>query len=489
MPTYPIIWRKSKHHVATEYVQAQVDIHLRSPCDSINSTWISPMKKSHPIEDEEQQIKCEEKYQRLVIQTFQKHCSPLLDKKRIISKRNIITFAAGIVITVIVMVATIGFAAYIKNQSGVYDQTLSENELKKLDHEIHRKMVDQLIHMQQEIDRLQHISLNREISTIFYSKFLQIETLINEIFITSLDKPISKLIFQLFENFTICPNCPSDNWFLEECQIRPHRSPYESILRLNINAVKIDKQYDIIRADPFYLLVEDKLNKSNLCFSMYSGTRYAIMNKITKCARNIMFDPIDDHQSPFIFHSVDCKNNTNFSKAKWKTIECRSKELITPEEIVQVKNDENFIYFYCFNQNITIQGLTYPCKNQIYKIKRGQSLTINQQTVSFTKMKIDLHHHIHDDLSEILNVQTFDTFGSSINLQDLSTMVEKEDQLINKIIYSYLQTYYIHLIVIISIILLLIFITLFYCQYNKTKNYKKIILEQYRLAALQSSHT
>nr|XP_046914038.1 uncharacterized protein LOC124494812 [Dermatophagoides farinae] len=315
-------------------------------------------------------------------------------------------------------------------------------------------MVDQLIHMQQEIDRLQHISLNREISTIFYSKFLQIETLINEIFITSLDKPISKLIFQL-----------------------------------NINAVKIDKQYDIIRADPFYLLVEDKLNKSNLCFSMYSGTRYAIMNKITKCARNIMFDPIDDHQSPFIFHSVDCKNNTNFSKAKWKTIECRSKELITPEEIVQVKNDENFIYFYCFNQNITIQGLTYPCKNQIYKIKRGQSLTINQQTVSFTKMKIDLHHHIHDDLSEILNVQTFDTFGSSINLQDLSTMVEKEDQLINKIIYSYLQTYYIHLIVIISIILLLIFITLFYCQYNKTKNYKKIILEQYRLAALQSSHT
>ncbi|KAH7638536.1 hypothetical protein HUG17_2569 [Dermatophagoides farinae] len=189
------------------------------------------------------------------------------------------------------MVATIGYAAYIKSQSGINEQSLTENELKKLDHNIHQKMP----------------------------------------------------FFPFFENISICVDCPSDNWFLEECQFRPHQSPYESILRLYINAVKIDKEYEIIRADPFYLLVNDHLNKSNFCISRYTGSKYAIINKRTKCARNIIFEPINDHQAPFIFHSVNCKNETNSVEAKWKTVECKAKELITPEEIVQ-NSTTNYLF-------------------------------------------------------------------------------------------------------------------------------------------------
>ncbi|KAH9497382.1 hypothetical protein DERF_013377 [Dermatophagoides farinae] len=88
--------------------------------------------------------------------------------------------------------------------------------------------------------------------------------------------------------------------------------------------------------------------------------------------------------------------------------------------------------------------LSYPCKNQIYRINRGQNLTINKQTVYFTKMTNGFTSHIiHDDISEILNFQAFNSFNSTINLHDLSTMIEKEDTLINKIIYSYIQSYYI----------------------------------------------
>ncbi|XP_075587960.1 uncharacterized protein LOC142597593 [Dermatophagoides farinae] len=44
--------------------------------------------------------------------------------------------------------------------------------------------------------------------------------------------------------------------------------------------------------------------------------------------------------------------------------------------------------------------LSYPCKNQIYRINRGQNLTINKQTVYFTKMTNGFTSHIiHDDIN------------------------------------------------------------------------------------------
>ncbi|KAH9423689.1 hypothetical protein DERP_005270 [Dermatophagoides pteronyssinus] len=53
-------------------------------------------------------------------------------------------------------------------------------------------------------------------------------------------------------NNTINNDCPSENWHLESCKIYAAREPSDSLLRLKINAIKIDRRYEILRTDPKY---------------------------------------------------------------------------------------------------------------------------------------------------------------------------------------------------------------------------------------------
>ncbi|KAH9413959.1 hypothetical protein DERP_014479 [Dermatophagoides pteronyssinus] len=271
---------------------------------------------------------------------------------------------------------------------------------------------------------------------------------------------------------------------LMNCKIYAAREPSDSLLRLNINAIQIDKRYEILRADPFHLIVNDKLNSSNLCISVYTGPSYSVMDKDTKCVKSIMFNPFDDLQAPFIFHSMKCNNDLQKFGAKWRTMDCKPKEEMTSEEIVQVKTDENFVYYYCFLHNITLQQNLYPCKNQIYKTKLGQNLTINNPTIKFHKIKINLIHNLHDEFNELINFRIFNNFNSSVNLQDLTTLVEQEDKLIDKIVVSYFSQYYVYIIITILTIIILITTMLFTYYRIRARSYQRVAREQYQLAHL-----
>ncbi|XP_075680543.1 uncharacterized protein LOC142646185 [Dermatophagoides pteronyssinus] len=488
--SYPIIWRKSKHQVATQYIQAQVDIHLKSPCKFLNSTLVFPHNKNiKPEDDKEERSRCEGMYQQIVIHALQKHCTPLHYQQKSKPKRSILTFAGGVVATIIVVAATIGYDAFIKSQSGVHETSMSEAELYRIEHQINTKMVKAIIELQQEMERLKHLAYQQQIPSLFLPKFYQLETIIHEVFSESVDKPIPKAFFQLFNNLSICDNCPPENWHLENCKIYAAREPSDSLLRLNINAVQIDKRYEILRADPFHLIVNDKLNSSNLCISIYTGPSYSVMDKDTKCVKSIMFNPFDDHQAPFIFHSLKCNNDLQKFGAKWRTMDCKPKEEITSEEIVQVKTDENFVYYYCFLHNITLQHSFYPCKNQIYKSKLGQNLTINNQTIKFHKIKINIIHNLHDEFNELINFRIFNNFNSSVNLQDLTTLVEQEDKLIDKIVVSYFSQYYLYIIITILTIIILITMMLFTYYRIRARSYQRVAREQYQLAHLRLSRS
>uniref|UniRef100_A0A6P6Y2V0 Uncharacterized protein LOC113793943 n=1 Tax=Dermatophagoides pteronyssinus TaxID=6956 RepID=A0A6P6Y2V0_DERPT len=433
--------------------------------------------------------KCEGMYQQIVIHALQKHCTPLHYQQKPKPKRNVLTFAAGVVATLIVMGATIGFNAFVKSQSGIHETSMSEAELYRIEHQINTKMVNAIIQLHQEMERLRHLSYQQQIPSLFLAKFYQIETIIHEVFSESVDKPIPKAIFQLFNNLSICNDCPPENWHLESCKIYAAREPSDSLLRLNINAIKIDRRYEILRADPFHLIVNDKLNSSNLCTSVYTGPSYSVMDKETKCAKNIIFNPYDDYQAPFIFHSINCNNNFQNFGAKWKTVDCKPKEEMTSEEIVQVKTDENFVYYYCFLQNMTLQQNFYPCKNQIYKSKLGQNLTINNQTVKFHKIKINIVHNLQDEFNELINFRIFNSFNSSVNLQDLTTLVEQEDKLINKIVVSYFSQYYLYIIISILSIIIVITMILFAYYRIRARSYQQVAREQYQLAHLRVSRS
>lgn len=483
-PAYPIIWRKSKHHVATEYIQAQLDIHLKSPCHMINSSMIDiPNTKITPSEMFHAQEKCEEFYQRHIIKTFQKFCTPIKTEKRV--KKAVVAFASGVIFTIITIIATIGFFAYIKSQLGVNDYSMNDAQLKEMNSQIHRKMVEEMTKLHQDIERMKLSLKSFQYETRMFIRFEKYQSIIEDIFSVIEDEPIPKIFNQLFHNISICPDCPFEHWHLEECQIKVNKPLIDSQLRLNINAIKIDRNYDVIRADPFNIISEDENNSSNLCFTEYTGPSYAVINKNTKCIRNIMFHPIDDHQSPFVFHSVKCNNQQFKNKVLWRPFECQPRGFISSEEAVQIKSDKNYVYFYCYLQNVTIHGVNYPCKNQVYKMKRGQKLTINNQSVMFTKMKINLHHNLQEEINEIINIKAFDTFNSTVNLQELSSLVKQEGELVNRVMLSATKTFYLHTLILITIFFIFTTLLLYYYQRIRTRRFRRMIRNQYRLSSIK----
>ena len=146
------------------------------------------------------------------------HATSLSTKIKTKTKYSL-TFAAGVAVTIIVVAATIGFDAFVKSQSGVHETSMSEAELYRIEHQINTKMVNAIIQLQQEMERLRHLSYQQQIPSLFLPKFYQLETIIHEVFSESVDKPIPKAFFQLFNNLSICNNCPSENWHLESCKI------------------------------------------------------------------------------------------------------------------------------------------------------------------------------------------------------------------------------------------------------------------------------
>lgn len=477
-PVFPLIWRRSKHRVATDYVNAQIDIHLKPPCEVIKSSFLNPTNISNGFNYKFEKETCEKLYNKLVKETMHKKCGPFQSSSK--PRRDIVSFVSGVVFTSIIVIASVMFGSYVKSQIGISDHSLTEIEISKLDQQIHEKVVHELINMQHQIDQIKHVSENRFLTSILSARFLQAEQIINEAFVADSSLPIS--FQQLFPNISICEHCPSDLWHFEKCYFRSMESPLDSRLQLNVNTVKIDPKYDIIRADPFHIVAPDQTNKDNLCITTYSGPKYAVINKESKCVRDITFDPINDYQSPLIFHSIDCKENINYVKATWKPYRCMKKDLITPEEIVQIKSDDSFVYFYCYMQNITVHGSTFPCKNQVYRMKRGQNLTINGQTVTFPTIRINSWQNLHDELNEILVIKMFNSFNSSMNLHDLTSMVEKEKHLVEQLVNNFLHSNLFYIVTIV-IVIITIFLFIICCiQHFTHQNYRRVAMEHYQLA-------
>uniref|UniRef100_A0A6P6Y3Q0 Uncharacterized protein LOC113793799 n=1 Tax=Dermatophagoides pteronyssinus TaxID=6956 RepID=A0A6P6Y3Q0_DERPT len=282
----------------------------------------------------------------------------------------------------ILVVGAIGYQLYSQSKK---IETLVE--LQKYDNKIHHEIVEKLKNIRQEFNRMENEMHVNKILSILHSRFQQDEFLINQLFTQTKNTIIPPSFHMLFRNLSLCPNCPTNDWHLESCKYTAKPFVTAPTLTLFINALEIDLKYQILEADPFTILAPDPINPENLCFSEFSGYMHSILNLETKCVKNIAFNPVDDHQIPIIFHSEGCEDDLH-SRPIWKTKRCIPKRSITPEMAVQIKHDEQFVYVYCYTQNITILGFEQPCKNLIYQFEKGQNLTINKVATKFKKMKI-----------------------------------------------------------------------------------------------------
>ena len=183
-----------------------------------------------------------------------------------------------------------------------------------------------------------------------------------------------RTIIQLFPDITLGENSPKKYWHLEGCQ-------------LEINGT-----------------LEYRNKTEEYCLSKYTGTEYVVYQEKTGCSTEITFHPINEHQTPF--HSNGCKKSMKAAKNQWKRYKCERREEISAEEIVQ-KMDNKYVYYYCFTENTTINGITHVCENKIYKIKKGEDITINNEVLKFHKIRMEHFTNIETEFSETINSKVF----------------------------------------------------------------------------------
>ena len=162
-------------------------------------------------------------------------------------------------------------------------------------------------------------------------------------------------------------------------------------------------------------------------------------NRVTWHSKQILFNPTDDNQAPFIFHSKVCNSAAKSIRNQWKKIRCEKKDKILPEEIVQVKMDNKYVYFYCYTQNMTRDGEEISCQNRIYKVRKGRNITINQHTVHFQRMRIEFLANLDPELLEVINDKTYNDEDRSVILKDLENIIEQEHRVVTQITISYLR--------------------------------------------------
>ena len=198
----------------------------------------------------------------------------------------------------------------------------------------------------------------------------------------------------------------------------------------------------------------------------------------TGCSAEIIFDPIEEHQTPFVFHSPACRHAMKSVVKQWKKTKCMPQDQIIPEEIVQVKMDNEFVYYYCYTQNTTIMGNEEKCANKIYKIKKGKNVTINHQIIKFHKVRMELFTNIDTDLTDAVNNKIFRQDDAEIALNHLEKMIQQEDQLVVKITNSYLRYYLLWTAAIVASVALLIALCYICYQWKKSVRYRTMRRER-----------
>ncbi|XP_027198747.2 uncharacterized protein LOC113792984 [Dermatophagoides pteronyssinus] len=406
----------------------------------------------------------------LMIKTKEHHLLADLANRETLIQYQEITTILKVVISVI---AVIGLVNIFGSHNDGYDP-----ELGKLELEINRKMFGVIRKLHDELYEVRSELEAERVMTMLSIKFSESEKLIHQIF-DSENPRFANALELLFPGITMGQNTPKKYWHMENCLIK--QKGMKTKLIIKVNGIRTDQDYTLLRADPFYLAVIEPKNLTGheeICLTKYNGPQYVVYQEKTGCSAEIVFDPIEEHQTPFVFHSPACRHAMKSVVNQWKKSKCMPQDKIIPEEIVQVKMDNDFVYYYCYTQNTTIMGNEERCANKIYKIKKGKNVTINHQVIKFHKVRMELFTNIDTDLTDAVNNKIFRQDDAEIALNHLEKMIQQEDQLVVKITSSYLRYYLLWTAAIVASVALLIALCYIFYQWKKSVRYRTMRRER-----------
>lgn len=474
---YPIIWRKSRHDIATQVIQGDLIIHLESPCDILDQLKKSPKSNSTGLIAYYDHNHCRRSYVKQVIRPLRKYCPALSPKgKHMIRKRGVLSFAYSVIKIIFSITAVIGLFNFLQPQASSVQVPSMEQTRADLDFRIHQKLMTVMEKLQEEIEEVKEALESQQLATLLEIKFSDTERLINDMFDPE-NEHFANQLERLFPNISLGPDAPKRHWHLEGCQFEELDDSKYDNLHLKINGVKIDKEYLLLRADPFYIgITENKTLSTRIeeevCLAEYIGPKFLAYHRRTGCAKEVLFDPINDHQTPFVFHSKSCKPRVKSIRDQWRKIRCQNRTEILPEEIVQIKMDNDHAYYYCFTQNRTVNDESIPCQNQIYQTKKNTNITINKHTIHVQKFRMEQFANLDPEITEALNDRIFNEDRSKV-VEDLEYLVEKEHRLVTQIAISYVRYYTFWVVMLTITVALMLAIGYIYYQRHKSVKFRE----------------
>lgn len=399
-------------------------IKLLNPCGILNSDAIHHDLAQQSIE------KCDEMYQELFIKEMQEMCRAENKRTLILrSKRFIVSLTVGLIVaSIIATVGAAGVTAASVNSERIRSvnalvaaqATELEEASQKIDmlemalNNLQANFNKTVLHLEAHENDFKELKAKSITSTYVISyittRLLQGKQTIQEAYRQWKVKKIYPPLLD-YLNFTLpCgDDCPLSLAVSSRC----HMTEDHNEIYIDFSAPMIDNTLQLVEADPFELAVK---KDDKICPVIYKGPRNAINSMKDGCTTAINIRPESTHEA-ILVSSKACISTTKLpEESKYFEIQkCSPRQPHDELHYIQLKPHFGLNYIYCPWDNITIDGLTKPCPEEVFTLPITATFWINE--MEFMGSTVHLTHQ--ETADPLFNMKTNWHLQLKVNLTHL----------------------------------------------------------------------
>lgn len=438
----PLVWRVTDRPVISGVTRVYTKVAYESPCVIFDQTSAATKLRfgvSQPNNYLLTELKewCDKEFQETFLTPLLSFCPSTEtadhNDQRVSREKRIVATAVLITTALISVVATIGVAAYASYSSTSHEIYSIEEQQNNLMKELEKNALfnDQVKEILTRLDRrddLLKAALSNVTDKVYHliafhgpsittvSKLGASLAIVKERFFSISQDWKRRILSPLFLdtlNVTLPCNdeCPPRLMTPLSCVVDPLRK----IIRLSFEQKTTKSKTQILRADPFRLIVN--MSSESVCFGSYRGPHSVIYEERVDCVTPIRGDS-DSNDNMILSPAVEyCSDGIpiNESSHYWSKIECLPRDLVRDDDIIQIKSSDQYNYLYCQSLTITVFNRTFDCPNYVFSIPHFASFTIGKLTYKADNLKLSHSLRLAPVTSSRVNFHLLPTLPSFEN--------------------------------------------------------------------------
>ena len=411
--TSPYLWQKTNHKVSKNSSLVVISLLQKSPCNSHSELGRNTTETA---------INCNKLFQ-LYQQSIKSKC----EQTEIFNLRNLYPLKArrdipialanniinGINIPAITQDVTTEekVIEYTKDYIGEIQLKILQLEGLEKYRTVQSKNEIKLING--SLERMQKIMNNKATKEDRKLILIKQELRYHIIFIKSfLDQFISGTFGNefsyLFPNVKINTTTPSKYWKPLRCEWMK-----DSILVLKFSIPQLVEHIQVYKVIPFTLF---RLKHEEICSYSYVDMKFIAIDRKENCLTPLYDFHPERRYDTISIQKIICPIHYQ-QKQKWKKNECKDKQTMLPENLIQVIIDEKFYYIYAPFQNITFDEKVVQNENAVYKVPTKINIQINGVPYNHIVSELNYTSDLNEEILEYLNVTSI----NKIHFKDLDT--------------------------------------------------------------------